>query len=107
MRVKEFKFFYGFTIDSEGIQGIVRTLQAQWRPELIQDLNVVYAIDAEAELTRLMSEEIARGIDEEIINTLTRRINGGGNQGFEGPIQRINNNSDYFNRWMDIGGYRA
>ena len=34
-------------------------------------------IDAEAELTRLMSEHISREIDEEIITTLTRRINGG------------------------------
>ena len=77
MGVREFKFFYGFTIDSEGIQGIVRTLQAQWRPELVQDLNAVYAIDAEAELTRLMSERISEEIDNEIIRELTRTINGG------------------------------
>ena len=77
MGVKQFKFFYGFTIDSEGIQGIVRTLRAQWAPDLIEDLNAVHMIDAEAELTRLMSEHISREIDEEIITTLTRRINGG------------------------------
>jgi hypothetical protein len=77
MGVREFKFFHGITIQSEGIQNIVRTLRAQWRPELIDDLNAVHVIDAEAELTRLMSERIAREIDEEIITTLTRRINGG------------------------------
>jgi len=77
MGVKQFKFFYGFTIDSEGIQGIVRTLRAQWAPDLIEDLNAVHMIDAEAELTRLMSEHTAREMDEEIITTLTRRINGG------------------------------
>ena len=77
MRVKEFKFFYGFTIDSEGIQGIVRTLQAQWRPELIDDLNAVHTIDAEAELTRLLSEEMAREVDENVIRRITREINGG------------------------------
>ena len=77
MGVREFKFFNGFTIDSEGIQGIVRTLRAQWTPQLEEDLNEVYTIDAEVELRRLMSEHIAREIDEEIITTLTGRINGG------------------------------
>jgi hypothetical protein len=34
-------------------------------------------MDAESELTRIMSEEISRRVDEEIIRTITRRINGG------------------------------
>ena len=75
--IREFRFFHGITIQSEGIQNIVRTLRAQWRPELIDDLNEVYAIDAEAELNRLMSGQIAQEIDNEIINILTGRINGG------------------------------
>ena len=77
MGVREFKFFHGVTIQSEGIQNIVRTLRAQWRPELVDDLINVNAIDTEAELTRILSEEIAREMDDEIINILTRRINGG------------------------------
>ena len=101
MRVKEFKFFYGFTIDSEGIQGIVRTLQAQWRPELVQDLNAVYAIDAEAELTRLMSERISEEIDNEIIRELTRTINGGD------QIRISNVNADYLQRYLNMGGNTA
>ena len=91
MGVREFKFFHGITIQTEGIQNIVRTLRAQWRPELIDDLNTVYSIDAEAELTRLMSEQISEEIDNEMINILTRRINGG------------NDNIDYFDRWLNIG----
>ena len=77
MGVREFKFFHGVTIQTEGIQNIVRTLRAQWRPELIDDLNAVHTIDAEAELTRLMSEQIVEEIDNEVINILTGRINGG------------------------------
>ena len=77
MRVREFKFFHGITIQSEGIQNIVRTLRAQWRPELVDDLNYYHGIDAEAELTRLMSEQIVEEIDNEVINILTGRINGG------------------------------
>ena len=91
MGVREFKFFHGITIQTEGIQNIVRTLRAQWRPELVDDLNTVHTIDAEAELTRLMSEQITEEIDNEIINILTRRINGG------------NDNIDYFDRWLNIG----
>ena len=77
MGVREFRFFHGITIQSEGIQNIVRTLRAQWRPELVDDLNTVYSIDAEAELTRLMSEQISEEIDNEMINILTRNWNGG------------------------------
>ena len=91
MGVREFRFFHGITIQSEGIQNIVRTLRAQWRPELVDDLNTVHTIDAEAELTRLMSEQISEEIDNEMINILTRRINGG------------NDNIDYFDRWLNIG----
>jgi hypothetical protein len=79
--VKNFKFFHGV---------IRSTLTATWSVQEHEHYN----IDAEAELTRMMSEEIARGIDEEIINRLTRRINGG-------------DNLDYFDRWMNIGGNRA
>ena len=77
MGVREFRFFHGITIQSEGIQGIIRTLRAQWRPELIDDLNTVHTIDTEAELTRLMSEQVSEEIDNEMINILTGRINGG------------------------------
>jgi hypothetical protein len=91
MGVREFRFFHGITIQTEGIQNIVRTLRAQWRPELVDDLNTVHTIDAEAELTRLMSEQISEEIDNEMINILTRRINGG------------NDNIDYFDRWLNIG----
>ena len=77
MGVREFRFFHGITIQSEGIQNIVRTLRAQWSPDLSDDLNYYHGIDAEAELTRLMSEQIVEEIDNEVINILTGRINGG------------------------------
>jgi predicted chitinase len=94
--VKEFKFFHGVTLESNEIQGMVRRLRAHWRPELVDDLNHYHNIDAEEELTRIMSEEIARGIDEDIIRTITRRINGGDNHGI-----------DYLNHWIRIGENRA
>ena len=88
--IREFKFFHGVTILTSEIQGIVRTLRAQWRPELIDDLNTVHTIDAEMELTRLLSDQIIEELDNEMVNRLTirendemlneiirRRINGG------------------------------
>jgi hypothetical protein len=71
--IREFKFFHGITIQTEGIRNIIRTLRTQWSPELVDDLINVHAIDAEAELTRILSEEIAREMDENVI----RIINGG------------------------------
>jgi len=44
---------------------------------LVDDLNYYHGIDAEAELTRLMSEQIVEEIDNEVINILTGRINRG------------------------------
>jgi len=77
MGVKEFKFFHGITIQTEGIGGLIRTLRARFEPELAEDLNFYHGIDAEEELTRLMSQQIATEIDEEIMRTLTSNWNGG------------------------------
>lgn len=77
MGVREFKFFHGVTIESEGIQNIVRTLRAQWTPQLEEDLNAIHTIDAESELTRLMSAQIAEEIDRDVIRRLTGIWNGG------------------------------
>jgi hypothetical protein len=44
-----------------------RKMRAHWTPELAQDLEAYHSIDAEAELTALLSEEIAAEIDREII----------------------------------------
>ena len=71
--IREFKFFHGITIQTEGIRNIIRTLRAQWSPELVDDLINVHTIDVEAELTRILSEEITREMDENVISI----INGG------------------------------
>ena len=73
--VREFKFFHGITIESNEIQGMVRRLRAHWRPEPIEEIFTHHGIDATAELTRMLSEEIARNIDEDILRTITGRIN--------------------------------
>ena len=47
-----------------------RKLKAQWTPEFSQDLNAYHSIDAEAELTSIMSEYISMEIDLEILDML-------------------------------------
>ena len=47
-----------------------RKLKAVWTPELAQDLNAYHAVDAEAELTALLSEYVTMEIDLEIIDML-------------------------------------
>lgn len=47
-----------------------RKMKAHWTPELAQDLAAYHSIDAEAELTALLSEELAAEIDREIINDI-------------------------------------
>jgi hypothetical protein len=85
--ISGFKFFHGV---------ISGKLTVVWSPQMDEDLNFHHGIDAEAELTRMMSEEIARGIDENILRTITRRINGGSNHGI-----------DYLNHWLRMGDNRA
>lgn len=55
---------------SEPIVAKTRKLKAVWTPELAQDLNAYHSIDAEAELTAMLSEYISLEIDLEILDML-------------------------------------
>jgi hypothetical protein len=102
----KFKFFEGF-IDNTFVYDInmvathvargERPLRATWTNQLAEDLYTVNAIDAEAELTALLSNQFAQEIDAEIVRRLTRNINGGGDD----------DDWDYLRRWIDIGNDRA
>ena len=53
-----------------------RGLRAQWHPEMVQDLQMYHGIDAEAELTAVLTDEIRREIDQNILMDLgVRAIN--------------------------------
>jgi hypothetical protein len=57
-------------LKSEPIVAKTRKLKAVWTPELAQDLNAYHSIDAEAELTSLLSEYVSMEIDLEILDML-------------------------------------
>jgi len=57
-------------VDSIAVTAQTRKLKAKWSPELGQDLNAYHNLDAEVELTSILSEHIALEIDREILKDL-------------------------------------
>jgi len=63
-------------IESIAVTATTRKLRARWSPELAQDLNAYHSMDAEVELTQILSEQIALEIDREILNDLLTEARG-------------------------------
>ena len=61
-----------FKLDSVTVSVEERKLRATWSPELAQDVSAFHNIDAEAELTSILSEQIAAEIDREILRDLRK-----------------------------------
>ena len=62
-------------VDSIAITAGTKKLKAKWTPELGQDLNAYHNLDAEVELTSILSEQIALEIDREILGDLINGAN--------------------------------
>jgi len=97
---------------SEAIVAKTRKLKAQWTPEFAQDLNAYHSIDAEAELTSLLSEYISMEIDLEILDMLiqdavtTERWSAENNKNWNGSAWS-NATSDFYNtqgQWFQTLG---
>ena len=61
-----------FQLDQVTVSVEPRKMRAQWTPELAQDVSAFHNIDAEAELTALLSEQMAAEVDREILRDLRR-----------------------------------
>ena len=59
-------------VDSVSVTAMTKKLKAKWTPELGQDLNAYHNLDAEVELTSVLSEHIALEIDREILEDLVK-----------------------------------
>jgi len=57
-------------LKSDAIVAKTRKLKAQWTPEFAQDLNAYHSVDAEAELTGILSQYISMEIDLELLDML-------------------------------------
>jgi hypothetical protein len=64
-------------VDSVAITAMTKKLKAKWTPELGQDLNAYHNLDAEVELTSILSEQIALEIDREILEDLMTQATAG------------------------------
>ena len=115
-------------LKSEAIVAKTRKLKAQWTPEFAQDLNAYHSVDAEAELTGILSQYISMEIDLEILdmliqnaytvdywsainntvfssatNTFTSAASASGVQVWPSVSFRESVDVDYFSRSMDVG----
>jgi hypothetical protein len=63
-------------VSSVAVTAKTRKLKAKWTPELAQDLNAYHNLDAEVELTQILSEQIAIDIDREILSQLLNDATG-------------------------------
>ena len=64
-------------VDSVALTATTNKLKAKWTPELGQDLNAYHNLDAEVELTSILSEQIALEIDREILADLVNGATAG------------------------------
>jgi len=64
-------------VDSVSVTAKTKKLKAKWSPELGQDLNAYHNLDAEVELTGILSEQIALEIDREILEDLIKGATAG------------------------------
>ncbi len=64
-------------VDSVALTATTKKLKAKWTPELGQDLNAYHNLDAEVELTSILSEQIALEIDREILADLVNGATAG------------------------------
>jgi hypothetical protein len=60
----------GFTIEKTSVTAQSRALKAEYSVELAQDLKSVHGLDAEAELSNILSQEILAEINREVIRTV-------------------------------------
>jgi hypothetical protein len=79
------------------VNTVTRKLRAHWTPELAQDLEAYHSIDAEAELTALLSEHIAAEIDREIIVDLINQAPFRARWDYQG----LSNNANFFGTQKD------
>ena len=77
-------------VDSIAVTAKTKKLKAKWTPELAQDLNAYHNLDAEVELTSILSEHIALELDQEILEDLVKGATAGTLYWSRNPGQFVN-----------------
>jgi len=90
----------GFTIDRVSVVAGTRALKAEYTLELAQDLKAIHGLDAEAELSNILSTEILAEINREVVRTIyaSAKIGYLGTGG-SSAIFNLTNTNDTSGRW--------
>ena len=89
----------GFTIEKATVTAKSRALKAEYSLELAQDLKAIHGLDAEQELSNILSAEILAEINREVIRTINSQAKTGASTGNTAINGIFNLNSDADGRW--------
>jgi hypothetical protein len=70
-----------FSIEKVTVTAVSRALKAEYSMELAQDLRAIHGLDAETELSNILSAEILAEINREVIRTINYSAKAGADQG--------------------------
>ncbi len=90
----------GFQIDRVAVTANTRGLQASYTLELAQDLKAIHGLDAETELTNILSTEILAEINREVVRTVYATANAGIVNNATGNVFNLSSSSDTSGRWQ-------
>jgi len=88
-----------FTIERVSVTAKTRGLQASYTMELAQDLKAIHGLDAETELTNILSTEILAEINREVVRTVYATANVGV-VGAASAVFNLSSNTDTSGRWQ-------
>lgn len=88
-----------FTIERVSVTAKTRGLQASYTMELAQDLKAIHGLDAETELTNILSTEILAEINREVVRTVYATANVGV-VGASSAVFNLSSNTDTSGRWQ-------
>jgi hypothetical protein len=91
--------YMGFQIDRVAVTANTRGLQAAYTLELAQDLKAIHGLDAETELTNILSTEILAEINREVVRTIYATANVG-ITGVTANVFNLSSNTDTSGRWQ-------
>jgi hypothetical protein len=88
-----------FSIERVSVTAKTRGLQASYTMELAQDLKAIHGLDAETELTNILSTEILAEINREVVRTVYATANVG-ILGASSAAFNLSSNTDTSGRWQ-------
>ncbi len=88
-----------FSIEKTTVTAKTRALKAEYTMELAQDLKAIHGLDAESELSNILSTEILAEINREVIRTINAKAKAGAQQSNIASPGTFNLLSDSDGRW--------